>query len=43
MAFRYRAPLPCDFDTEEEYEEALSYYYDAMDDFSDSYEERRRG
>ena len=43
MAFRYRASLPCDFDTEEEYEEALSYYYDAMDDYSDSYEERRRG
>lgn len=43
MAFRYRAPLPCDFDTKEEYEEALSYYEDAMDDYSEAYEERRRG
>lgn len=43
MAFRYRAPLTCDFDTEEEYEEALSYYEDAIDDYMDAYEERRRG
>ena len=40
MAWRYTAPQLCDFDTEEEYEEALSYYEDAMDLYTEEYFER---
>lgn len=42
MSWRYIAPLRCDFDTEEEYKEALSYYEDAADLYAEQYFERTR-
>ena len=42
MSWRYVAPLRCDFDTEEEYQEAISYYEDALDLDSEEYYERKR-
>lgn len=43
MSWRYREPLRCDFDTDEEYEEAYGYYEDAESDYIAEYEERCRG
>lgn len=43
MSWRYSAPCRCDFDTNEEYQEALSYYEDAADLYADEYYENRRG
>lgn len=42
MTWKYRAPLRCDFDSEEEYQEALSYYEDAADLYAEEYHERTR-
>ena len=41
MGWKYRAPQPCDFDTEEEYQEALAYYEDAADAYAEAYLESR--
>lgn len=43
MSWRYSAPQRCDFDTEEEYQDAVSYYEDAADMYADEYLERVRG
>ena len=40
MSWIYSAPQRCDFDTNEEYQEALMYYEDAQDLYADEYEER---
>lgn len=42
MSWKYAAPQRCDFDTEEEYEEAMSYYEDAADLYAEEYIERSR-
>ena len=42
MSWRYVAPHRCDFDTEEEYQEAFSYYEDAADLYAEQYFERTR-
>lgn len=42
MSWRYAAPQRCDFDTEEEYKEAISNYEDAMDMYAEEYYERSR-
>ena len=42
MSFRYREPRPEDYDTQEEYEEAVALYESALDDYCDSYLERER-
>ena len=41
MAWKYAAPQRCDFDTDEEYEEAIAYYQDAADLYAEEYLERR--
>lgn len=38
---RYRKPQRAEYDTQEEYEEALSYYEDALDDYLEWYRERQ--
>lgn len=43
MAFRFREPLPSDFETDEEYKEAMQAYEAALDDYSECYFERSRG
>lgn len=43
MSWRYSAPCRCDFDTNEEYQEALSYYEDAADMYAEEYIEKMRG
>lgn len=43
MSWRYSAPSRCDFDSEEEYEDALRYYQDAEDMYAEEYFEIRRG
>lgn len=35
MTWRYREPLPSDFDTEDEYEKALTAYDNALDNYID--------
>jgi hypothetical protein len=42
MAWKYREPQPSDYETDEEYEEAISAYESAMDDYCDEYLERQR-
>lgn len=42
MTWRYSAPQRCDFDNEEDYEDALSYYDCAADMYADEYYERTR-
>lgn len=39
--WKYKAPHRCDFDSEEEYEEALNYYESALDDYCERYDEDR--
>lgn len=39
--WRYSEPQLCDFDTEEEYLEALDYYEEAADLYAEEYMERR--
>lgn len=43
MSWKYTAPQRCDFDTEEEYQDAVSCYEDAADMYADEYMERVRG
>ena len=43
MAWRYTAPQLCDFDSEEDYKEAMSYYEDAADMYAEEFMERMRG
>jgi hypothetical protein len=43
MSWKYVAPQRCDFDSEEEYLEAMSYYEEAADMYAEEYVERRRG
>lgn len=42
MSWRYRKPQLDEYDTEEEYEDALRAYENALDDYCDWVEERRR-
>ena len=35
MSWRYSAPQRCDFDTDEDYEEAMTYYEIAADMYAD--------
>lgn len=42
MSWRYSAPQRCDFDSEEEFQEAMIYYEDAADLYADEYYERTR-
>ena len=42
MSRRYSAPCRCDFDTNEEYQEAMRYYEDAADMYAEEYMERTR-
>lgn len=42
MSWKYVAPQRCDFDSLDEYKEALSYYEDAADLYADEYYERTR-
>ena len=39
--FRYREPLPFEYDTEEEYIQEHEAWEAALDDYCDSYEDRR--
>ena len=41
MNWNYREPLREDYETEEEYQEALDIYERALDDYIDLYEEMR--
>ena len=42
MSWRYSAPQRCDFDSEEDYNEAMSYYDNALDMYAEEYFERTR-
>lgn len=42
MSWRYVEPQRCDYDSEEEYEDAMDAYQNALDDYCDWVEERRR-
>lgn len=42
IMWRFRTPLPHEFDSEEEYEEALAAYESAYDDYCDMVEEAWR-
>ena len=42
MSWKYRKPLRSDFDTEEEYEDALAAYESEVDDYISWYEERHK-
>lgn len=39
--YKYPEPNPRDFETEEDYQEALDEYYAAMDHYSERYLEKR--
>lgn len=41
MKWRYKEPLPSDYETEEEYEEALAAYERALDDYCCAVEDSR--
>lgn len=41
MSWNYREPLLEDYETEEEYQEALDAYHYALDTYCDIYEEMR--
>ena len=43
MAFKYREPQIDDYETEEEYLDAIAAYESALDDYCDRYIEDRRG
>lgn len=43
MSWKYAAPQRCDFDTIEEYREAMRYYEEAADLYAEEYMERMRG
>lgn len=42
MSWRYKLPTKDEYETEQEYEDALESYYSAMDNYCDEYKERRR-
>lgn len=42
MSWLHSAPCRCDFDTNEEYQEAMRYYEDAADMYAEEYMERTR-
>ena len=39
---KYREPIRSDFETEEDYEDAMAAYQDAVDAYVDWHKERRR-
>lgn len=39
--YKYREPNPRDYDSEEDYQEALDEFYSAMDQYAEEYHERR--
>lgn len=39
--YKYREPNPRDYDSEEDYQEALDEYYVAMDQYAECYLERK--
>lgn len=41
MSWKYREPLPGDYESEEDYEEALEEYQRAVDDYCSWVEEHR--
>jgi len=41
MSWRYREPQRCDYDTDEDYEEAYDAYERALDDYCSWVEEHR--
>ena len=43
MAFKYKEPVRSDYDTDEEYEEAIAIYESALDDYCERYIESKRG
>lgn len=43
MNFRQIEPIPSDFDSYEEYQQAHDAWEDAMDDYCEEYLSRRRG
>jgi len=43
MSWRYSAPQRSDFETDEDYQDAMSYYEDAADMYAEEYMERTRG
>lgn len=43
MIWRYSAPQRCDFDSDEDYEDALIYYESAADMYAEECMERTRG
>ena len=40
--YKYPEPNPRDYETEEDYQEALDEFYAAMDTYAEEYHERRR-
>lgn len=40
--YKYPEPNPRDYETEEDYQEALDEFYSAMDHYAEEYHERRR-
>lgn len=43
MSWIYAAPQRCDFDSDEEYKDAMGYYEDAADLYAEEFLERVRG
>lgn len=43
MSWKYSAPQRCNFETDEDYQDAMSYYEDAADMYAEEYMERTRG
>ena len=43
MNWRYSAPQRSDFEADEDYQDAMSYYEDAADMYAEEYMERTRG
>ena len=39
--YKYREPNPRDYESEEDYQEALDEFYSAMDQYAEEYHERR--
>lgn len=43
MSWRYIAPQRCDFDSEEDYQDALNVFEEMRDIYAEEHLERRRG
>lgn len=43
MSFRFREPIPSDYETFEEWEQAHDLWESAIDDYCEEYLERHRG